>query len=269
MKATQKIFIAVAAAIFVVINAQATIYQARPYDPNLQRWITRDPIGEQGGINLYGFVGNNPISFVDPLGEALYPANFVGPLQPGDWHQTIFKGFENARYQQHDQLIHDLVNDFNKSKEKYCGCNPKQCDGVPDATFNQIKSWLIQETGGSDNRSRAAWNTDPAQVNVPGSDWDRWKGDLGLTRPTRRNEGTLDGNLNAGLGWLCRKGFGSSGQPARNRPDGFFDGWFLAFQRYNGRRDLGGNGQWYSVNYANQIVNRAGNPSVHYPIELP
>lgn len=32
------------------------------------RWISRDPFGENGGINLYGYVGNNSISNVDPMG---------------------------------------------------------------------------------------------------------------------------------------------------------------------------------------------------------
>ena len=31
------------------------------YDPAQGRWASRDPIEEQGGVNLYGFVGNNGI----------------------------------------------------------------------------------------------------------------------------------------------------------------------------------------------------------------
>jgi RHS repeat-associated protein len=43
-------------------------YGYRFYAPNLQRWLNRDPIEEQGGINLYEFVGSNPIGFFDAFG---------------------------------------------------------------------------------------------------------------------------------------------------------------------------------------------------------
>jgi RHS repeat-associated protein len=44
-------------------------YRARYYHPRLQRFITEDPIGFAGGdINLYGYVGNNPVNESDPLG---------------------------------------------------------------------------------------------------------------------------------------------------------------------------------------------------------
>jgi RHS repeat-associated protein len=49
-------------------QAGLSLYAFRAYDPSLQRWLNQDPIGELGGLNLYGYVGNNPISRIDPLG---------------------------------------------------------------------------------------------------------------------------------------------------------------------------------------------------------
>jgi len=43
-----------------------TLYRA--YDPDAGRWLSRDPMGERGGLNLYGYVGNSPIDEVDSMG---------------------------------------------------------------------------------------------------------------------------------------------------------------------------------------------------------
>lgn len=40
----------------------------RAYDPELGRWLSADPIGEEGGINLYAYVLNGPMDAVDLLG---------------------------------------------------------------------------------------------------------------------------------------------------------------------------------------------------------
>ena len=43
-------------------------YGYRFYEPNLQRWLNRDPIEERGGINLFECVYNSPVSLVDTFG---------------------------------------------------------------------------------------------------------------------------------------------------------------------------------------------------------
>jgi len=44
-------------------------YGYRYLDPSTGRWPSRDPIGESGGANLYGFVGNEPVGRWDRLGR--------------------------------------------------------------------------------------------------------------------------------------------------------------------------------------------------------
>ena len=45
--------------------------ERRAYDSGLKRWLNRDPIEEGGGLNLYGYVGENPVRFIDPSGECV------------------------------------------------------------------------------------------------------------------------------------------------------------------------------------------------------
>ena len=68
----------------------------RYYDAGAGRFVTRDPIGYQGGINLYGFAGNNPVNESDPSG--------FNPLNPLDTDFGVFGG--------HDLLNSNNVNFF-------------------------------------------------------------------------------------------------------------------------------------------------------------
>lgn len=180
----------------------------------------------------------------------------------------VFKGFEKPRYQQYDALIRKFVEDFNRKPAAWAGGTSGQGAGIPRITAAQVKAHIIQETGGGDSRSRAAWARDPLQVNVPG-DWNPYKKYLGLKEPRRCNEGSGEKNLKAGLMLLVRKGFGVSGQPAGNRPDGSFDGWARALQRYNGRSDKAASGKPYSEAYSERIRQRAEHPGEEVPIPIP
>ncbi len=53
---------------FTDVESGLIYYGHRYYSSSLGRFINRDPIGEQGGLNLYAFVGNDPINSIDVLG---------------------------------------------------------------------------------------------------------------------------------------------------------------------------------------------------------
>ena len=53
----------------------------RTYDPQFGRWLSADPIGESGGMNLYAYVDGNIENYSDPLG--LWQVSLFGGRGPG------------------------------------------------------------------------------------------------------------------------------------------------------------------------------------------
>jgi RHS repeat-associated protein len=47
------------------LNSGLIYYLYRFNDPNLQRWLNRDPLGEEEDINLYEFTYSDPVNYVD------------------------------------------------------------------------------------------------------------------------------------------------------------------------------------------------------------
>jgi RHS repeat-associated protein len=80
------------------VDSGFNYYGYRFYDPGAGRWLNRDPIGEEGGVNLYGFCQNQPIGLIDVFGG--FPAGgYVGGPSgvasfnvdghgSGKWHPT-------------------------------------------------------------------------------------------------------------------------------------------------------------------------------------
>ena len=69
MKMKQLIALMIFACVMLITAHEAQAF----YNPSAGRWLNRDPIGEKGGPNLYGFVRNAPVGFVDTDGRQLSP----------------------------------------------------------------------------------------------------------------------------------------------------------------------------------------------------
>jgi RHS repeat-associated protein len=63
----------------------------RDYDPNTGRYVQSDPIGLDGGLNTYGYVGANPIIYIDEFGLSKTNgkhANKSSPMNVGDLNKN-------------------------------------------------------------------------------------------------------------------------------------------------------------------------------------
>jgi RHS repeat-associated protein len=132
---------------------RVTYYGYRYYDPKTGRWPSRDPIGEEGGVNMYGFVVNDPCNIIDSDGRMWFNifrqwfklthtgGNYVPPtwrLISQDMQLTIVDGKVcNCTRVCKWQLYEGYMNDspispaaIGDPKEGRMGCD-KQCPSAP------------------------------------------------------------------------------------------------------------------------------------------
>jgi RHS repeat-associated protein len=233
-------------------------------------------------LNLYQYVGNNPLTGIDPDGHMCVasdpviipgtPNGMSGGEQrtiscdtPAEWdcfsqgancnkaHIRPVPGYSesgnNLWRTANDALIIQAV-DFYNDAHGY---------GSGDSGYltpELVKAWMMEESGGT----QSAFLRDPMQVNNPG-DWTDLKSEMGLSKGEAMTRGI---SIAAGLGWLEYKGTpGRMDKFGEYIYTGPYRGDRNALTNYNGNTKIypqdGGVQHRYA--YSNTILNNAAQMS--------
>lgn len=114
-------------------------YGYRYYDPSAGRWISRDPIGEAGGLNLNEFVDGDPINGWDPDGRKV---TFIPRGDTGDMDWKSFKTLLETRgIQGYNVSLSPAENGFEVTGQ---ASTPRPPIGPRDKLAEEEASWLVK-----------------------------------------------------------------------------------------------------------------------------
>jgi len=115
-------------------NSGLAYYLYRYYELNLQRWINRDPISEKGGVNLYVYVLNSPIRWIDAFGLAPkvgYPAWPGNTIVCDGSGGIAIQTQTGAQMAQPPGLYECMMAHEETHRQQVLARNPSICLGVP------------------------------------------------------------------------------------------------------------------------------------------
>jgi RHS repeat-associated protein len=122
----------------------------RYYDPATGRFLTPDPLGYAGGINLYSYVTNNPVNFLDPLGLAkLVYWGPAGDSKKG--HVGLL--LDDGTYISYWPTCH-----FGKDPQPFKKCPARKADFDQDKSDEGRDPLLIQIDGLNEQAIKDWWN---------------------------------------------------------------------------------------------------------------
>jgi RHS repeat-associated protein len=118
----------------------------RYYDPAVGRFMQRDPIGIEGGLNVYSYVGSNPAFWIDPTGRSLWEW-VVTPIDKAGSYNRNTTIAEKVKKACIDAL--GTCSSASEAFKNYCQKNAKKL-GLPefaDAAEALIEAGHIVEAG--------------------------------------------------------------------------------------------------------------------------
>lgn len=123
----------------------------RAYSPAIRRWLSRDPLGEGGGVNVYAYVFNNPVRWTDPLG-LFCTFDFAKHYYTGGGSTIGLGGVGLLGAFQNSASVQSAVNGFKQkvsatAKAKASGLCTNCDKGIKSTSFNLNDTGVTDVTG--------------------------------------------------------------------------------------------------------------------------
>jgi hypothetical protein len=202
----------------LIILATAQVAQAY-YDPAIQRWTNRDPIQEEGGLNFYSYVKNNPTLSIDAFGLVTQ----WNPGGPGGMPPEA--AFTLCNYKACYDHLQRIFWTAHRTAENLVGTRHATAGSTADAMTHCIGACETARGPGpcglADAKRQIDRREDFGESDLPEKEMDYLNNQVGYVLASKPGDCTLNclTALNDGELWTIRKG--QVVLFSRNRPPPF------------------------------------------------